>query len=304
MKPHVAEEPQTPPPAPPTPSDNGTQPALQAGIPVSAESAETLITEPSDPTSEAVVMEDPEQSESAASIDVTITPENEDDARGGAGSAGDVPLMSEVCGENASVSSPDSSALVVKPEEDADKLPQINEQVFKVLTAAVRQHRLTKGNGSQPTSRSSPLVSAASSPRDNVADPSGINKSSLEVLQHRMVKGSSSDSTEKEDQVSEEADLSADYVSSDYFNMEDFVTVDEVCDDGGDTSPQPHHSPESSSKQSSETKREGDKERQGSSHHLTPDGVHQGPQKTQSALPRPLHPPHPGRPKSTLKALF
>uniref|UniRef100_A0A673BE99 Matrin-type domain-containing protein n=1 Tax=Sphaeramia orbicularis TaxID=375764 RepID=A0A673BE99_9TELE len=239
-------------------------------------------------------MEDPEQSESAASIDVTITPENEDDARGGAGSAGDVPLMSEVCGENASVSSPDSSALVVKPEEDADKLPQINEQVFKVLTAAVRQHRLTKGssshtgetstiqsmkevltpkllplvppgNGSQPTSRSSPLVSAASSPRDNVADPSGINKSSLEVLQHRMVKGSSSDSTEKEDQVSEEADLSADYVSSDYFNMEDFVTVDEVCDDGGDTSPQPHHSPESSSKQSSETKREGDKERQGSS---------------------------------------
>ncbi|KAM7376989.1 hypothetical protein PAMA_013667 [Pampus argenteus] len=112
---------------------------------------------------------------------------------------------------------PDASSPVpltadVTSEENFIDLPQIDADIFKVLKAAVREHRLTLA---------------------------------------RRIQGK-----EKEGQD----DFTDDTISSDAylfdeqdFNMDDFVTVDEVGDDVEDKSPDPHISakPTSTSKQSS-----------------------------------------------------
>ncbi|XP_044196480.1 uncharacterized protein LOC122973207 isoform X2 [Thunnus albacares] len=149
----------------------------------------------------------------------------------------DVTSTSAISSEKAvpAASSPAPSATEVMPEENIVGLPQISAEMFKALTAAVRQHRLTQGSRFESKEKESPSKSITSSKDE--------------------------DTSEGKDQD----DFTDDIISSDAylfdeqnFNMDDFVTVDEVGDDIGDTSPDPQISaePVSTSKQSSREKSE------------------------------------------------
>ncbi|XP_062416001.1 zinc finger protein 638-like isoform X2 [Pungitius pungitius] len=114
------------------------------------------------------------------------------------------------------------------PSATALELPQINAHLFQAIAAAVRNHRLTRESRSKceekertSQSNTSPRSSAAEEPQTKSRDDSTDDVASPDACRFDEL----------------------------HFNMDDFVTVDEVGDDVGDRSPEPHSS--SSSEQSS-----------------------------------------------------
>ncbi|XP_038587135.1 uncharacterized protein LOC119912168 isoform X2 [Micropterus salmoides] len=128
----------------------------------------------------------------------------------------------------ASSTAPSATALVT--EGNVAELPEINADILKVLTAAVRQHRLTRESRSQSEKEESPSKSNTS----NIT---------AEDAPQRMGQDDFTD-----DKVSSDAYL----FDEQNFNMDDFVTVDEVGDDVEDKTPEPNTP--SSSKQSSKAR--------------------------------------------------
>ncbi|XP_042368104.1 uncharacterized protein LOC121962007 [Plectropomus leopardus] len=128
-------------------------------------------------------------------------------------------------------SSNSPSATATSSEENVSELPQITSEMFQFIVAAVRNHKLTRGSRSQSEEKKSSNKSNRS-PKTSV----------VEDRPQRMGPD----------------DFTDEFVTSVFdelnFNMDDFVTVDEVGDDVGDTSPEPQTS--SSPKQSS-TSRQG-----------------------------------------------
>ncbi|CAK6983953.1 uncharacterized protein LOC128383541 [Scomber scombrus] len=120
--------------------------------------------------------------------------------------------------------SPAPSTKEVMPSEDVAELPHINADIFKVLTAAVRQHRLTLESRWQSKEKESPSRGNTSSKDEDTSEEKGQD-----------------DFTD--DPISSDANL---FDELD-FNMDDFVTVDEVGDDMKDTSPDPQISAKSAS---------------------------------------------------------
>ncbi|XP_062300268.1 uncharacterized protein LOC134005403 isoform X2 [Scomber scombrus] len=131
--------------------------------------------------------------------------------------------------------SPAPSTKEVMPSEDVAELPHIDAQTFKVLTAAVQQHRLTLESRWQSKEKESPSRSNTSSKDEDASEEKGQD-----------------DFTD--DPISSDANLFDEL----HFNMDDFVTVDEVGDDLRETSPDPQISAKSAStsKQSSRAKSE------------------------------------------------
>ncbi|XP_073331666.1 uncharacterized protein [Pagrus major] len=110
------------------------------------------------------------------------------------------------------------SDTVPKPEENFAELSQLDEDIFKALTAAVRQHRLIRGSRTQSEEESTS-------------------------------ENNTSSTAEDKPQRTGQDDFTDDIVSSDTylldeqnFDMDDFVTVDEVVDEGEDKSAKPHSS--------------------------------------------------------------
>uniref|UniRef100_A0A7N6A482 Matrin-type domain-containing protein n=2 Tax=Anabas testudineus TaxID=64144 RepID=A0A7N6A482_ANATE len=117
---------------------------------------------------------------------------------------------------------------VANAEETVALFPKIDKDTFNILAAAVRQHRLTRETRTQSSEEESKRSQSLKS-------------------EEALHEGGQDDFTN--DDVSSHAYLFDDLD----FNMEDFVTVDEVGDDIGDTSPG-HRS--SSSRRSSRGTRE------------------------------------------------
>ncbi|XP_040929871.1 uncharacterized protein LOC114867056 isoform X2 [Betta splendens] len=104
-------------------------------------------------------------------------------------------------------------------KEVVANLPVIDDNTFRIITAAVRERRLTR----ETTTK-------------NLNKESKGNKSSK----------SSNDEQEKKGQVdftNDDVPLQDSFFHDLKFNMEDFVTVDEVGDDVENMSPDHHHSP-------------------------------------------------------------
>ncbi|KAL6118352.1 uncharacterized protein ACO6RY_03167 [Pungitius sinensis] len=108
------------------------------------------------------------------------------------------------------------------PSATALQLPQINAHLFQAIAAAVRNHRLTRESRSkceekQRTSQSNTSLrssAAADAPQTKSRDDSTDDMASPDACRFDEL----------------------------HFNMDDFVTVDEVGDDVGDRSPEPHSS--------------------------------------------------------------
>ncbi|XP_053199124.1 uncharacterized protein LOC128383541 [Scomber japonicus] len=133
--------------------------------------------------------------------------------------------------------SPGSSTKEVMPSENVAELPHIDAETFKVLTAAVRLHRLTLESRWQIKEKEqSPSRSDTSSKDEDTSEEKGQDEFTDDTI--------SSDANQF-DELS-------------WMNMDDFVTVDEVGDDVRDTCPNPQISAKSAStsKQSSRAKSE------------------------------------------------
>ncbi|XP_062415936.1 uncharacterized protein LOC119221799 isoform X2 [Pungitius pungitius] len=115
------------------------------------------------------------------------------------------------------------------PSATALELPQINAHLFQAIAAAVRNHRLTRESRSKCEEKERTSQSNTS-PRSSAAEDAPQTKS-------------------RDDSTDDVASPDACRFDELHFNMDDFVTVDEVGDDVGDRSPEPHSS--SSSEQSS-----------------------------------------------------
>ncbi|KAG7215146.1 hypothetical protein INR49_022738 [Caranx melampygus] len=113
-----------------------------------------------------------------------------------------------------------SAMSLVQSEELLPEFPRIDQDIFKALTAAVRQHRLTREKRIQTEEKQS---TSSKSPKDG-------------------------DASQGQD------DFTDGFFNEQNFNLEDFVTVDEVGDDVEDRSPDQQRS--SSSKRSSRGRRE------------------------------------------------
>ncbi|XP_037614015.1 uncharacterized protein LOC119481301 [Sebastes umbrosus] len=234
-------------------SDNGSQPALQTSGPGGSIISEPITAEPSATAASDVAMkEDGEKPGTEIAMNSTVGPEANEDVEKAEvkeeegslttlSSTGDVTLTSAISSGNTvpAASSPVPSATALTPEENFAELPQINTAIFQALKAAVHKHRLTQESTSQ---------SEDQEVRPGLS-PSKSNTSSRTTMIE--------DTTQRKGQD----DVTDDIASSDdclfdeqNFNMDDFVTVDEVGDDVGDTSPEPHSS--SSPKHSSRARRE------------------------------------------------
>ncbi len=135
-------------------SDTGSQPALQSSGP-----GGSTISGPAGPsatTTSDVAMENCEKPGTEIASDSTVVHKaNEDvekaEVKGEEGSLTTSISTADVTSTSAvpAASSPAPSATSVMPEENFTELPQINADIFKALTAAVRQHRLTRGGRPQ-----------------------------------------------------------------------------------------------------------------------------------------------------------
>ncbi|XP_077961501.1 uncharacterized protein LOC120822370 isoform X4 [Gasterosteus aculeatus] len=130
---------------------------------------------------------------------------------------------------------PSPSATALAPQESFAALPQINADVFQAIAAAVRNHRLTRESRSRSEEKERTSRSSRSA-RDAAAEDAPQTEAQDDATCHMA-----SPDAARFDELN--------------FNMDDFVTVDEVGDDVGDRSPEPHGS--SSSRQSSGPGREG-----------------------------------------------
>ncbi|XP_068163928.1 uncharacterized protein [Antennarius striatus] len=118
------------------------------------------------------------------------------------------------------------------PKQNSSGLPHVDDSILKMITEAVRQHRLTQ---------------QTTPPTAGIASPSVYNRSSKTVKARVMPKRKDQDFTD--DVVTSEI---ATLFEEHKFNMEDFVTVDEVVDE--EISSEPYNS-SSSSKVGGKTQR-------------------------------------------------
>ncbi|XP_070711288.1 uncharacterized protein [Pempheris klunzingeri] len=217
-------------PPPPELSDNQSQPAvITSGLGGATISEPIVEAANATAASDIAMKEDGEKPGSdQITVDSTVGAEEHEDKEKGKGEEGSLPTLvstadvasvSAVSSGNTvpAASTPATSATAPTPEGNVAELPQINDNIFKVLTAAVHQHRLTRGNSSQH------------------GEKEGQEDFTPDTL--------SSDACRFHDQN---------------FNMDDFITVDEVGEEERETNPRSHRS--SSSKLSSRATRE----RQGS----------------------------------------
>nr|XP_046236947.1 serine-rich adhesin for platelets-like isoform X2 [Scatophagus argus] len=203
-------------PPPSEPSDDRSQPAVQTSGPGGSTPSQSSTAGPG-----AAACEDVEKAnEGEASATSSI-------------SAADVTSTSVV---SDGVTSPAcfSPAPSATPE-NVSGLLQINEDIFRVITAAVRQHRLTQQSRSHSEEK---------------ASPSRRNTSSRTVPAE-----DTSERTDQDDFTNDDASSSACLIEEQNFNFDDFVTVDEVGDD--DTSREPVSSSSSSSQARSERRSSG-----------------------------------------------
>ncbi|XP_069028196.1 uncharacterized protein [Embiotoca jacksoni] len=187
------------------PSENEALPALQTGAPAEpAPSAGSNISE----SSTAGPSDTATTPGADIAADSTTAPKQSVDVKEAEVVKDDSPTTSVTAADGNTVPAASSFALSaagqVKLEEKAAELPHINEDIFKVITAAVHQHRLTRGGRTQ--SKECPKTSDTCS----------------QSVQHE---------DSPQEKVNEGQD---DFID---FNLEDFVTVDEVCDDSEDTAP-------------------------------------------------------------------
>ncbi|XP_040887346.1 uncharacterized protein LOC121177191 isoform X2 [Toxotes jaculatrix] len=193
--------------------------------------------------------EDNEKMRAEIAMDSTIAPKaNEDVEKAGVNREQGPPTILKNTADGNSVPAASSLTLSatsqVKSDDNAAELVRIDEDVFRVLTAAVRQHRLTRESRTCSEEKESPSTSNTSS--------RGVSYRETPQTK-RLIPSLFS--------IQDQDDFTDDTVSSDAylfdehnFNMEDFVTIDEVGDDVGDRSPD--HQSSSSSEQSSREKKE------------------------------------------------
>ncbi|XP_049923873.1 zinc finger protein 638-like [Epinephelus moara] len=224
-------------------SDNGSQPALQTSGPNGSIVSEPTIAGPSATSASDVAMkEDGEKPVTEISMDSTVGPEANEDVEKvevkveeespttSVSTADVTPTHAVSSGDAVSAASSSTpSATAVISEGNFAQLPENKMDIFQV-----QDHRLTQESRSQSKEEEEGPSKGNRSPRTATAGETP----------QRMVQD----------------DVKDDIVSSDAcpfaeqnFNMDDFVTVDKVGDDVGDTSPEAHSS--SLSKESSRTGR-------------------------------------------------
>ncbi|KAK9524971.1 hypothetical protein VZT92_017327 [Zoarces viviparus] len=231
----------------PSLSDNGSQPAQQtSGSGGSTISEPTTAGPSASAASDVAITKDHEEPGTEFATDSTSGPEanegvekaeekGEEDPQTTSSFTADVASTTAVSSGNTdpAASSPAPSATALMPEKNVAVLPQINANAFQAIAAAVRNLRLTR----------------ESSSKSEEVNPSKSNTSS------RPATADDAPQRKGQDDSTEDIDSSdACHFDELNFNMDDFVTVDEVGDDVGDTSPEPHSS--SSSKQGSRARRE------------------------------------------------
>lgn len=150
---------QTQPCPPSDPSDNGSQPALQTSGPGGFTTSEPITAGPSATASrDAAMEEDSEKPGAEIAMDSAVGPEANKDVEKVTGDAGSTATSISTANVTSAVSSgntappassPAPPATALKPEENSAELPQINEDIFKALKAAVHRHRLTRGSRTQ-----------------------------------------------------------------------------------------------------------------------------------------------------------
>ncbi|XP_070786278.1 uncharacterized protein znf638 [Enoplosus armatus] len=227
--------------------DTGSQPARKTSGHGGSTISELTISEPitagpnATAASDVATKEDGEKPGTEIAMNSTVCPDASEDAEkvkeeeGSLTTSVSTADVTSTCAVPAA-SSPAPSATALIPEENATELPRIDTNIFMALTAAVRQHRLARGSRSQSEEKERPSKNDTSS-RTAEYTPQGMGQDDLT------------------DDFTDDALPSDAYLFDEqHFNMDDFVTVDEVGDDVEDTSPEPHSS--ASSKQSSRSKRE------------------------------------------------
>ncbi|XP_070849509.1 microtubule-associated protein futsch-like [Chaetodon trifascialis] len=212
-------------------SDNGSQPGLQTSDPFGSTMSEPVTAGPSAAaSSDASIEVDAEKSGTEIVMDSTVGPEPNKDVEESLPtliSTADLSSASAVSSRNTvpAASSPAPSAAALIHKEGFAELLPIDPEIFKVLTAAVRQHRLSRASRSH---------SEAESPSKN-------NTSSRTVTSEDTPQRMGQDDF-RDDAVSSDTSL----VDEQNFSLEDFVTVDEVGEDVKDTRLKPYHSSSSS----------------------------------------------------------
>ncbi|XP_036967632.1 uncharacterized protein LOC119026983 isoform X2 [Acanthopagrus latus] len=106
-----------------------------------------------------------------------------------------------------------------KPEENFAEFSQLNEDIFAALTAAVRQHRLTRESKTQ-------------------SEEEGTSKNNTS--------SKAEEKPQRTDDFTDDVSSDAFLLDEQNFDLDDFVTVDEVVDEGEVKSSKHHRSPSSS----------------------------------------------------------
>ncbi|XP_049923864.1 uncharacterized protein LOC126404574 isoform X5 [Epinephelus moara] len=228
--------------------DNGSQPALQTSDPAGSIVSEPITPEPNvTPASDVAMKEDGEKSGTEIVMDSAVGPEaNEDVGKADVKVEEESPTTPVSTADSTSTPAVSSgntvsaasnttpSATAVISEGNFAEIPKISTENFLALVAAVRKHKLSRESRSQSEDK-------MSHSKCNIRPKTAT----VEDTPQRTAQDNFTD----------------DIVSSDAcpfdtqnFNIDDFVTVDEVGDDVGDAIPEPHTS--SSSKQSSRSRRE------------------------------------------------
>nr|XP_033465237.1 uncharacterized protein LOC117245811 isoform X3 [Epinephelus lanceolatus] len=235
-------------PPPSEQSDNGSQPALQTSDPAGSIVSEPITTEPNvTPASDVAMKEDGEKSGTEIIMDSAVGPEaNEDVGKADVKVEEESPTTSVSTADSTSTPAVSSgnavsaasnttpSATAVISEGNFAEIPKISTENFLALVAAVRKHKLSRESRSQSEDK-------MSHSKCNIRPKTAT----VEDTPQRTAQDNFTDDIVSSDACPFDAQN---------FNMDDFVTVDEVGDDVGDAIPEPHTS--SSSKQSSRSRRE------------------------------------------------
>ncbi|XP_051799931.1 uncharacterized protein LOC110971259 [Acanthochromis polyacanthus] len=179
------------------------------------------------------VKKDGQKPSAEVTVDSRIPPENMEKVEVKDGASAAASVWSADGNTVAAASSSDPSATREVKTQEAE-LPPINEDVFKVIAAAVRQHRLA-------------LRGETSNEDREVQSPGRNSTSSRSVKNKDTARGK------------DPSDFTADVVSSDFFsfdeqsfNLEDFVTVDEIVEDDQSSSSSRRTSREGRGRESSD----------------------------------------------------
>ncbi|XP_049423815.1 uncharacterized protein LOC125883530 isoform X5 [Epinephelus fuscoguttatus] len=235
-------------PPPSEQSDNGSQPALQTSDPAGSIISEPITTEPNvTPASDVEMKEDGEKSGTEIAMDSAVGPEaNEDVGKADVKVEEESPTTSVSTADSTSTpavssgnavsaaSSSTPSATAVISEGNFAEIPKISTENFLALVAAVRKHKLSRESRSQSEDK-------MSHSKCNIRPKTAT----VEDTPQKMAQDNFTDDIVSSDACPFDAQN---------FNIDDFVTVDEVGDDVGDAIPEPYTS--SSSKLSSRSRRE------------------------------------------------